>query len=346
MVRYRQSTPIGESFIVAPISTPAAAAGKDAQSEAADSTGSGTPAGQGPRSRLNWHDIEPILKWAAVAYGFGFLTVMFYTHSLGIPVLQLIEPVNIWIGAPLAIVAYFLDKLFTAAKRAGADFALRVREAHEMRHQLRLAKDDLVNLFYQAVDLMVSSLALFLAPIGLVKPALGISRVIVRVYLEQWRKSSKQDPIEILKSSEHIVSEEERQRILSWIGRILSWAHTMAAVYRFMNAVVVICLVPLFCILYIDAIYPRIPQSLGGGRPMSVGLLLSDEALPEAPDFRAWLPTRQKEPVGVPLAAGKHTVLIPVTLYFRTEHDLYVQKDSGPIVALSDHAIDGIVFRK
>lgn len=66
---------------------------------------------QNSDSKLNWHDIEPILKWAAVAYGFGFLTVMWHTHRLGVPVLQLIEPVNVWIGAPLAIVVFFLEKL-------------------------------------------------------------------------------------------------------------------------------------------------------------------------------------------------------------------------------------------
>ena len=46
-----------------------------------------------------WHNIEPALKWVAVAYAFGFVTVMLYTYRLGIPVLQLIEPVNVWIGA-------------------------------------------------------------------------------------------------------------------------------------------------------------------------------------------------------------------------------------------------------
>jgi len=59
-----------------------------------------------------WHTIEPILKWGAVAYGFGFLTVMVHTYLLGVPVLQLIEPVNVWIGAPLAGVVFFLDKLY------------------------------------------------------------------------------------------------------------------------------------------------------------------------------------------------------------------------------------------
>ncbi|HYK61081.1 MAG TPA: hypothetical protein VEV85_16735 [Bryobacteraceae bacterium] len=47
-----------------------------------------------------------------MAYGFGFLTVMVHTYPLGVPALQLIEPVNVWIGAPLAGVVFFLDKLY------------------------------------------------------------------------------------------------------------------------------------------------------------------------------------------------------------------------------------------
>jgi len=40
----------------------------------------------------------------------------------------------------------------------------------------------------------------------------------------------------------------------------------------------------------------------------------------------------------------KGSILVPVTLYFRTENELYIRMGSGPIIAVSDHAIEGIVF--
>lgn len=61
-----------------------------------------------------WTNIEPFLKWGAVAYGLGFVTVMFHTRKIGIPVIQLVEPVNIWIGLPLAVVLFF-KRLYTVS---------------------------------------------------------------------------------------------------------------------------------------------------------------------------------------------------------------------------------------
>jgi len=74
----------------------------ETQGTHAEVVGADQKAKGGANPKANWRDIEWILKWAADAYGFGFLTVMWYTHHrLGVPVLQLIEPVNVWIGAPL-----------------------------------------------------------------------------------------------------------------------------------------------------------------------------------------------------------------------------------------------------
>jgi hypothetical protein len=40
-----------------------------------------------------------------------------HTSRLGVPVVQLIEPIYIWIGAPLARVLFFLGHLIKAFKR-------------------------------------------------------------------------------------------------------------------------------------------------------------------------------------------------------------------------------------
>lgn len=111
----------------------------------------------------------------------------------------------------------------------------------------------------------------------------------------------------------------------------------------YLNFVSTILLIPLASWLYVQLAFPAIPQSLGGGRPIEVELLVSAEALPDSPEFRDWRPGTEKEQAGQS-PVRKPAVLVPVTLYFHTEHELYVRKGSGPILSLSDHAIEGILY--
>jgi hypothetical protein len=289
------------------------------------------------RRRANWQDIEPILKWAAVAYAFGFLTVMLHTHKLGIPVLQLIEPVNIWIGAPLAIVVFFLDKLFGLAKRATADFVQNVTEARQIRDEVTASRVDPLELFGRFSEIMLIIITPTL-PLSFLQSA---AKSLVSKYI-QWKASS----IEQLTSSHYRGSEAPRQWLLAWMGRVLGWAYLVAAVGRLVNFFGMVLLIPLACLFYVGIIFPRVPQSLGGGAPITVELLISEEALPKTDVFRDWQPSNGKEPdsAAIPSNELKGSIVVPVTLYYRTEGQLYVRKGSGPIICLSDHAIQGIVF--
>jgi hypothetical protein len=141
------------------------------------------PAAERPKS--NWHDIEPILKWLAVAYGFGFLIVLLHTYRLGIPMLQLIEPANVWIGLPLAILAYFVDKIYQGTRRSVADFKASIRQATEIRKDLDATSGDLEKFIFTAVDLWFGSLALFAAPVGLLRPAQKAMRWLSKFYVDK-----------------------------------------------------------------------------------------------------------------------------------------------------------------
>ena len=50
--------------------------------------------------------LEVLISWASIAYALGFVTVMIHTARLGIPVIELIEPIYVWIGLPLALVVF------------------------------------------------------------------------------------------------------------------------------------------------------------------------------------------------------------------------------------------------
>ncbi|HYL87063.1 MAG TPA: hypothetical protein VE263_22765 [Candidatus Angelobacter sp.] len=102
-----------------------------------------------------WPDIEPILKWGAVSYACGFLIVMIHTARLGIPALQLIEPINIWIGLPIAIVLFFFDKLIDQWKRALAALDHELTEADALADKIGEEKDPT-----QAYDLIVNAIIL------------------------------------------------------------------------------------------------------------------------------------------------------------------------------------------
>jgi len=48
-----------------------------------------------PESKLSW---DQYLKLAAIPYAFGFFTVMLHTARYGFPVVQILQPLNFWIG--------------------------------------------------------------------------------------------------------------------------------------------------------------------------------------------------------------------------------------------------------
>lgn len=292
---------------------------------------------QRSKSTFNWHDIEPILKWAAVAYGLGFVTVMWHTYRLGVPVLQLAEPANVWIGAPLAIVVFFLDKLVKAANGVRKDFVAGLTEARQMRSTLTESVGDLQNLADRAADVMTISLTLTVPFVVALRP---VQRWIKIGCLRYIRPSAGF-------SRDRGISDEHRKRTFRLIGRILRWSKFVSVTTLLINSVAMFCLVPLCCFVYVAAIYPVIPQTLGGGRPVSVKLILSEDSIPQGEGFDSWLPPRGTSHTADSSSGSRRnsSIVVPVTLYFRTERDLYVRrKPTDPVVSLSEHAVEGIIF--
>ena len=224
-------------------------------------------------SKLSWRDIEPILKWAAVAYGFGFLTVMWHTHRLGVPVLQLIEPVNVWIGAPLAIVVFFLEKLFKAANKIREDFLTGLKESRAEVKAITESKDWQM-LPDHIVDLMVTSSILAIPLIGQLSFLKG---PLTKLWAYTFRLSGLVDL--------H-VSDRQRKRILALLSRILGWSQFVILTSRAVNSFAALCVVPLACFIYVVVICPLIPQTLAGGKPADVQLVMSEESIPEGENLK------------------------------------------------------------
>jgi hypothetical protein len=299
-----------------------------------------------PGRRFDWHDIEPILKWTAVAYALGFLTVMVHTYRLGVPVLQVMDPLNVWIGAPLAVVFYFLDRFAMALKRAVRDMALHVKTTLlEITKIGNPSPDELCNMYGQVVDAVAEAVSVAIVPfLPLRTLQQWLQKTMARV---MWWRIRKFDPA-MIQAAEQKIPQEQRRDLILYMRRGLVVLRGLAGVYLALNSIFIILLIPVICWTYITAAYPLIPQTLGGGRPTPVALIISEEKIPKTPDFKGWLAgTGESQPSGAPRTIGNPaggTKVIAVTLYLRTEHEIYVRKESGPLVAFSEHTIDGMVF--
>jgi hypothetical protein len=97
---------------------------------------------QGAAHRSNWNDagsspssesaIKTVLAWGSLSYAFGFFTVTLHTSTLGLPMIELMQPVYIWVGLPLAGVAFFANRILKYFRRKSVDLATEFRSMLEV----------------------------------------------------------------------------------------------------------------------------------------------------------------------------------------------------------------------
>ena len=306
-----------------------------------------------------WRDIEPILKWGAVSYACGFLIVMIHTARLGIPALQLIEPINIWIGLPVTIVLFFFDKLINKWKRAMEELDRELTEAVALAVKIGKEKDP-----DQVYDLIVNTIVRAFSS-TFVFPSVNPSEFLMKKIFGYYRTKFTAALTETLPERKRLVAQ-------GWLWRVLSVAAFFAAVQRFVNVIVELAVMLIACSLYVGVLYSRIPQTYGGGRPMDVQVIIDAESIPqESSYFRDVLPPQSKSTGQTQSKSTgqtennsanqtedkstrqktKTTTTIAAVLYYQTEDAYYVrikkeQTPVGPIVSISNHTVEGIVFAK
>lgn len=209
------------------------------------------------------------------------------------------------------------------------DFVTGLKEARA-RADAVTESTDLQMLADRTVDLMATSSILAIPLFGKFSFVKG---PLKKLYALNYRLSGLFDPQ---------VSDRQRERTLARLSRALAWSQFVAVTSRFIDSVAMLCAIPLACFVYVVAIYPLIPQTLGGGKPVDVQLVMSEESIPEMKEFESWVSSSSSATTSS--LTTKRSLIVPVTLYFRTDHDLYVRKGDGPIISLSDHAVEGIIF--
>ena len=124
---------------------------------------------------------------------------------------------------------------------------------------------------------------------------------------------------------------------------------TVNALRLILQPIYVVIYVAFFIGAYVWLIYPSVPQSMGGGRPEWVQLVVNLEKLPkELTDSVALLGTSraQSNPTNVPSPAPlvKSGLSNPVKLLYRTSDLYYVKVPTGEVIALSKGAVDGLLL--
>lgn len=279
-------------------------------------------------------DIEPFLKWGAVAYGAGFLTVMLHTNRLGVPVMQLIEPIYIWVGAPLAVAGYFIEPLIAAFKRKQELLRIEMNEIGQYLDTLHAIKTPQAAA-REAVKAFREILTI--APLGLV----GLfGNKFLLFYLQKV----------LDKSLETADPEKARTYLIKFSSHVNFATRSVMAFVRFGLRLLPLAAIVIALVAYTVIAYPVIPQSLGGGKPSAGRLIIDVKKIPaDDVNLQSLFPrsTNEKKITEAGAAASatvESRITCNLALQYQTEHAYYIKRGTGPIVVIDHDAVNGIIF--
>ncbi|HEX4963810.1 MAG TPA: hypothetical protein VF173_23495 [Thermoanaerobaculia bacterium] len=192
---------------------------------------------------------EKLIAWASVAYGFGFAVVLLHTARLGVPVLELVKPIYILIGLPMAILAFFSRQILKWLRAEAV--ANRDELVAALREQHILESDPQKDVIEKVIRSLSRAMPWYFPAKALGK-ALG--RLLQRAHVGQDAASGRS-----------LFS----MRILDRYVRLLEGA---AALNRLTKLAMLVAVSGLLLYLYVWEIYPKMPMAYGGGAPASVQL--------------------------------------------------------------------------
>lgn len=262
---------------------------------------------------------ERLIAWASIAYGCGFLIVLIHTARLGVPVLELVKPVYILIGLPLAALGYFSRQIVSwirATALASRDEVVSaLREPYiSSKDEQSVNVDKFLQAFSQAVPWYFS-----------VRPLAGVSSWLLHRVLDR--------------------EQPHPDRLAAWTGFLDRNARILlfyAALIRLLNRLILIAAIGLVLGLYVWDVYPKLPLAYGGGAPMNVRLLLDTSKLPSDLPYLTGPAGPASAKVG---ERAKAFLTPPLELLYITSTDFLVRAPTGSVVALDRDVVTGVVYR-
>ena len=265
--------------------------------------------------------IQGIVAWASIAYAAGFLTILVHTARLGIPVLEVLKPINIWVGAPFALALFYARWLWSLIQRRREELN---RDLASLKEELRRPEK------MQDIEWLRRVLRLVAHHSPLVLNVAGRKQRELLTRLAD--RLSERIP-----ASEYITGKAKSRMTV-----ILRGAFAMLLLYRFAMFLIHLAFIPLVLYLYAWFIYPEVPQRLGGGRAVAVRLVLNSEKIPlDVDELRTLFPVagaRGGE------AATKARTTLPVDLLYSTKESYYVRCGAQPVVSIRAEAVQGIIW--
>lgn len=260
--------------------------------------------------------IKTALAWGSLSYACGFVTVMVYTWRLGLPVVELIEPIYVLVGLPVAAVAYFWRWLVLYFKQESSTLIVQLRAS-----AIQITgKDPPGN-----IDLVGEALRplVFLPGFRFVRP-----------YLIRFLTARIERVTRHLKTANPDQFERQARRF----HRLMGIFAFFAAIERGIGLLSRIAAIPLALIVYVWVVYPLIPQGLGGGRPLDARILVDREAIPPEPP----VPAVQTSPAAP--TDGASTVIIPVKLLYMTSEYFLVEISSGTRISIKSDVVKAVLW--
>ena len=279
--------------------------------------------------------LESMLKWASVAYALGFLTVMVNTARIGVPTLQLIDPIQIWVGIPLALVFWLV---FEAAKHYR-------KRAELIANDIQRQEAQFNELFEVAKSGdFVLLMAKFLELIGNQIPGAAFPLFVIARIQSTWFKRLSGRVGARIKRSEVPSSESTEQKSEEILPVVMGLTKFLARIYVWgsyvSNAMNVAVLLLAASLAYVLFVYPLIPQSWGGGRPSIVRMSIDEERIsPNENEFHALFPIQRHA-----AESSKSPLSDPLTLLYSTEHAYYIRLSNGEVMQINPEAVSAVIF--
>lgn len=276
--------------------------------------------------------IENFLAWGSIAYLMGFFTVLVHTASLGIPIIEIIKPIYIWIGLPLAIVVFSLRWLWELLKT----------RLNKIKNELDSTKEEIISLEKNYPNLSANDLAIAFSELSSsVISIIPFPFHFAIILLSKWQQ--KNVPHIIEKALRDSKDEVEKQKYIKtnfkFLKRSVFVYRIIGEIIRAIRFFAYLSLIPLACYFYIFYVYPKIPQSYGGGRPISVVMMIDTENLPQ--DSSA---LQDIFPKSSNYSESKTNETVKIKILYSTSEQYYITSGSGIIMSLDKSLVKGIVW--
>ncbi|MEO0973452.1 MAG: hypothetical protein AAFX85_10190 [Pseudomonadota bacterium] len=250
---------------------------------------------------------KEVIAWASISYAFGFAIVTIHTWRLGLPVIELLNQVYVWVGMPLAAVCFFAWKLLAIARDRTRSVSVELQEAVSQLGRSPTSAD------YRKVEHGFSSAGLLGSYVAWL-----LARHRKRLEQEQQRATDQ--------------SSVQSDATARWASSAVAFAKGVLAIRTLTEFLRGIVAVGFLLGLYVWVGYPSLSQSLGGGKPTVVTVVVEADALAEG------------------LANAQVTDPPPKTrtlqarLLYRTADAVHLELEAGRRVSIASKSVRAIVW--